>query len=702
MNYWGPFTSFSGPTPPSLNDVVQTEEEYIMYLSTNFTLYSTQCTNKNKKFETLVFTFRSTFSTMVVVNVLLLVCLFIKKNGIAAYISAKNCPNSCWCSGNRMMCHAVIPQTVPNYTTEIILSQYPPTRLVPNVFCNVSWNTVNKLDIRWSQGGGNGAGWIYLRNDAFRCLQQIEYIKFNISYLVNFTDIYFDGLENIIALDFSDSLRLTTPGIVHMLSLNTSFPKLTRLILSGTGAYFGGIDVSQDLIDVLSYRGITELDVTFTPVSRSTATNISGICDTIATINVSQADFIAKSSFGDIKQCSSLKTLDLSGASFPKLKPFREAEQNFTFNVSYSREHFSPFLTNLYELYLNSIAGIERVTANIYNSSVTLDLSLAWSDIHFSGYTIPVLDLEIKTTNASWKTIDLSHNNIEHIGPKLFKHLQSLTKVDLSGNRLTKTSSDIFSDLFKNNTRLEQLNLNGNMLITLPLDTLVSNIKLKKLYLSHNFFKQLTFDISQLTELEYLDLSHNSIEYLNEYSIRLLDDLYDKQISAVGLSESNTTFVLYLSGNPFTCQCSALQFLQWFIQSPLFKTSKQDYRCTLNRESIPMDAEAVRVSNDDCERPIRRTRKIVLSVSMPATVMLLLSITGIILVRRRGRLRYYRRMEYQLDMIQGNMAEFTFPVFLSYSSEDSNFVYGQVYKPLQVCLKKYIYIAKIVAYLYIV
>ena len=92
------------------------------------------------------------------------------------------------------------------------------------------------------------------------------------------------------------------------------------------------------------------------------------------------------------------------------------------------------------------------------------------------------------------------------------------------------------------------------MLSILPLDTLVSNIKLKTLYLSHNFFKQLTFDISPLIELEYLDLSHNSIEYLDDYSIRLLNDLYDKQISAVGLSESNATFVLDLSGNPFTCQ----------------------------------------------------------------------------------------------------------------------------------------------------
>ena len=328
------------------------------------------------------------------------------------------------------------------------------------------------------------------------------------------------------------------------------------------------------------------------------------------------------------------------------------------------------------------------MTLNIYNSSITLDLDLAWSDIHSSGYTIPILDLEIKTTNASWKTIDISHNNIELIGPKLFKDLKSLTNIDLSGNRLTKTRPDIFSDLFKNNIRLEQLNLNGNMLSTLPLDTLVSNIKLKKLYLSHNFFKQLTFDISQLIELEYLDLSHNSIEYLDEYSIQLLDDLYDTQKSGIDLSESNTTLVLDLSGNPFTCQCSALQFLQWFIQSPLLKTSTQDYRCTLNRESIPMDAEAARVSNDDCERPIRRRRMIVLSVSIPATVMLLLSITGIIFVRRRRRLRYYRRMEYQLDMIQGNMAEFTFPVFLSYSSEDSDFIGDRVYQPLQVCLIK--------------
>ena len=459
--------------------------------------------------------------------------------------------------------------------------------------------------------------------------------------------------------------------------------------MSRTGAIYGGIDLSQELIDLLSHRNITELEVTFTPASLSKETNINGVCDTIAKLNFSHAEFSSQSSIDDSKQCTSLKTLDLSGANIPKLKTQLQDEYNSTNDTYILNQNFvSPLVRNIPKLYLNSIAGMNSAIVNIYNSSVTLDLELAWSDIRLSGYSIPNLDLEINTTNSSWKIIDLSHNKIELIGQKLFKHLKSLTNINLSGNKLAKTKADIFSDLFKNNTRLEELNLNGNMLSILPLDTLVSNIKLKTLYLSHNFFKQLTFDISPLIELEYFDLSHNLIEYLNEYSIHSLDNLYDKQISAVGLSESNTTFVLDLRGNPFTCQCSALQFLQWFIHSPLFKTSKQDYRCTLNGESISLDAESVSVSKDDCERPIRRRRKIVLFVSIPVTVMLLLSVAGVLLVRRRKRLRYYRRMEYQLDMIQGDMAEFTFPVFLSYSSEDSDFVNSQVYQPLQVCFNE--------------
>ena len=164
---------------------------------------------------------------MAVVNVLLLVCLVIMKKSVAAKFSAQDCPKSCRCSGSRMVCDAVIPQTAPNYTTEIILSQFPPVRLVPNVFCNVSWNTVNKLDIHWFHKAEPGMKWISLHNEAFRCLQQIEYIKFNISFLVDFMEASFVGLENIIELDFSDSIRLTTSAIVHILSQSTNFPKLT-------------------------------------------------------------------------------------------------------------------------------------------------------------------------------------------------------------------------------------------------------------------------------------------------------------------------------------------------------------------------------------------------------------------------------------------------------------------------------------------
>ena len=57
-------------------------------------------------------------------------------------------------------------------------------------------------------------------------------------------------------------------------------------------------------------------------------------------------------------------------------------------------------MRNIPEIHVNNIAGVERVNLYIRNSSVTLDFEMAWTAIHLSGYSIPVLDLEIKTTNV--------------------------------------------------------------------------------------------------------------------------------------------------------------------------------------------------------------------------------------------------------------------------------------------------------------
>ena len=632
---------------------------------------------------------------MAVLHILVMIGLVMIKSGIGVTIGPSDCPDRCRCSGTRMVCDAVIPQSAPNYTKEVTLSELHPKYLIQNVFCNVSWGSVNKLVIVFSGKWSDRAygTWIYLNDKAFRCLQQIESLKVTMPYLVSFGQL-FDGLENVVELDFSGSTRFNTTGLVETLSLNSSFPKLSRLILSGTGKVFGGIDISQKLIDLLSYRNITELEISFTSVTAA-ATDISGICDTIKKLNFSHV--FVKPSKSDIdysKPCTSLITVDASGMDILKSNAHQGPYNLTDMHLDFSQNPLPQFVSYIPELYLNSIAISNLNSDDIIMSNTSLavdciDCIFAWSAIHFSGYSIPIFDIDIKIPYAPLETIDFSRNNVESIGTNVFKHLQKLTNIDLSENKLAATRPDIFSVLFKYNTGLQELNLSENKLNSLPVDTLVSNIKLKKLDMSRNMFKQLTVDISQLLKLEYLDLSHNMIEYLDEQSIQSLDTLYEKQVSAGHLSDKNATFALDLRGNPFSCQCPALHFLQWFIQTSLFNTTRQDYSCVFHNDTIPMNVEAVRVAIDDCEAPIRRRRKIVLSVTIPITTMLLLSAVTILLVQKRRRMRYYRRMEYQLDMIHGNTGEFRFPVFLSYSSEDDEFAIGKVYQPLQVLLDEY-------------
>lgn len=61
---------------------------------------------------------------------------------------SQGCPDNCTCDAVRMRCENVIPRTVPNYTSEIILSLCNSTLLSPGAFCNVSWDSVIRLTIR--------------------------------------------------------------------------------------------------------------------------------------------------------------------------------------------------------------------------------------------------------------------------------------------------------------------------------------------------------------------------------------------------------------------------------------------------------------------------------------------------------------------------------------------------------------------------
>ena len=63
---------------------------------------------------------------------------------------------------------------------------------------------------------------------------------------------------------------------------------------------------------------------------------------------------------------------------------------------------------------------------------------------------------------------------------------------------------------------------------------------------------------------------------------------------------NNIIFIVDLRDNPFSCQCDSLDFLQWFIDSPVFDKTRDQYNCEIDDLSVPMFVEAVEVAQKDC------------------------------------------------------------------------------------------------------
>ena len=204
----------------------------------------------------------------------------------------------------------------------------------------------------------------YLDGDAFPCLNQIETMRFNISWLYGFRLSRISGFENVRELDFTGCYRLDTQLFSAVMSLRTNFPKLLRLILSEAGVLDEGMYVSQELIGAISWRNITDIDMSKTKMSVSSKTNLYGFCKTIITLNVSYSTFNSDTHFRSWIEDS---------VTFPRFIHSRTTH-NYISNFHINFKEIPPGLHDIETLYLNQIhvTQIDGMKLYIDNCSLTV------------------------------------------------------------------------------------------------------------------------------------------------------------------------------------------------------------------------------------------------------------------------------------------------------------------------------------------
>ena len=585
------------------------------------------------------------------------------------------CLTNCECGDQRWECDDMIPQEVPENVKEIALSNIQNDTLKPEIFCNVSWPEVTKLKISSNDE-------LYLVNNVFMCLHRIKIFVIRNEKEVHLYNESFNGLTNVSVLDLSWCSRIEVKRLFTSLSSKSILPRLSDLILVEVGKAYGSFDIRQNEINILGSRNIINVNLAFTQLYMY-VTDISPICDTLVSFNISNVVFADHSQFKNSTYCPSLRKIDISEAKLPRsiLLP-----KNITFNsLPLDIDRLPNIMLGLSTIYASRLLPPDH-TVNFINSTLTVSNENRFTELHVTGYVVPVFDLEIKFSPNHLQYFDLSSNAIACIGVNTFKNLELLIKIDMSNNKLSKTISfdKTFSGLFKNNPHLVDIDLSINRLNYLPFDVFSSNQKIKYLHLSDNKFKSITFGLAHLNSLMLLDLRNNTIVTLDTTSRDTLDALYHKHDQQATDNNISEPFQVDLRGNPFSCDCASLAFIQWFVKSPIFSRTLDMYTCNVKDTTIPMGWEAISEAEEDCERPRRQLKIILLSSLIPSLSIAGISMAIVITMKRRQKKLAKRDFEDRIRLIQDSKSGFSFSVFLSYSSEEHPFVYQNILQPLQV------------------
>ena len=437
--------------------------------------------------------------------------------------------------------------------------------------------------------------------------------------------------------------------------------------------------VDQAVIDSLASRPLELLDLSHNNKLTFDFGNSSELCTTLTTLILHDSSITIL----DLPPfCSSLQFVDLSG----KQEMATELKQCVN-NIAYIE------LRNVF--YFARVMHLDRLitdtkaylTSNCHVFIMSDELRTVKHKIiefYFSYNSISQFEILFDFVYAgnSLKLISLSHNSIENINKRAFFYLDSLEKIDLSHNQLSQMSDNkgTFQDLFLNNQNLTSIDLSSNGLSHLPDETFLLNLNLAEIGLSRNAFSQLSFNFSYLNDLSVLDMRFNKIKYLDSGSRQMVDLMYANNYLEKNFGK-NTTLQILLEGNPFTCRCEALGFLEWFMSSPIVNSS---YTCVIDGQKIPMPELAVQTAREECEKPKRRRRTIVLSTLLP--IITLAAIIGAIIFsyRRYKRRQEQRLLEDKLRLIQEELTRFPYTVFLSYSSDDTEFVRQHIRPQMEV------------------
>ena len=302
---------------------------------------------------------------------------------------------------------------------------------------------------------------------------------------------------------------------------------------------------------------------------------------------------------------------------------------------------------------------LENITFNSNNSLTALNLQ----NNLLTTWTGPVRGLR------KLEALNLDNNLAFVFSVDFFKEFPALRNLGLSQNYMRSViKEDINGSLFAALSKLQNLNLSRNYINVLPRQIFRGLVGLTTLNLSRNSIDDFDVNITHMNNLSRIDLSYNIIKYLPQEIMDHLDSIAE-----------HIDVYLDLTFNPLACTCEHLKFLSWLYQSQVRLPRRESYTCLMKDGNYRHNADIFKIVEELHSSCIDKIGILVGAVS--CCFCLLVALLSAIAYRYRWKLRYLYYASRLTYSDRDN--DFQFDAFVSYSSEDSDFVHRQLVEELE-------------------
>lgn len=589
-----------------------------------------------------------------------------------------------------------IPDSVPKDVTQVIIKDFILNlrdneflTITENDFKSETWSHVKYLEL--SDDRDYERVTLNFSSSCFKHLTQLESLHIHITRTFGIHPDAFLGLENVKTLDVSLCGRLSMDTLMTALNESYKLPSLEYVNISRLQYKHQGLVLRLSVFGNVVNRKIKRYDIVNTQILRLYPYFLSYM-KALEIINFSSSAFADISdNMPEIDDLVHLKTLDLSNVRFPLTalivpKTITDVRFDYERNIQQLDLIVAPRSVNLSGVLLQ-ISPVEPFQFKHCFVNVTTPLNWHMRTLIAQENNMKTLDIEVQCNDfkaSSITMLDLSRNGLEFLHPSILSCAPNLKVLRLFGNKMHVMSEDtpgLFDILFRDLRYLKKINLSGNDLLIIPKNIFKYNEDLVEIDLSDNKLQQVSFTLNQASELQRLLLNNNNIKILDSLSLQNLESIPTNSLNYIFPG----TQQMSLYGNPLSCSvCRAKPFLQWLLSTHFVNASNQLSCKTEEEIMVKITETTLQDVEDICQRKL-----IIITSSILAGIFVLLLVVVTVFVLRRRRVKMkMKNFNNAINLLRKGKGKYEFAVFLSYSSDDENFVTRYVLDQLQENLSK--------------